>query len=369
MRGRVRKQEPMFVAVNINDLVDQRLAPDHPLRRIKDFTNQVLASMSDDFDRLYSDRGRYSVPPECLLRASLWQAMFSIRSERQLEETLRFDLRCRWFVDLPLDQDAWDHSTFSKARDAFLFEEFAVLFFEKHVEFLRAAGLVSNDHLSVDGTLLTAWASHKSLVPKNDLDSDGDPPRPPPGGRNAWVDFKGTKRSNSTHVSATDPEAKLASKGTGAKLSHELSVLAENRNNLAIEFLVASPTGTSERECAASMVAHLCNKGLAPKTVGGDRKYSDGDALVLALDELGVSPHFSVREDRPNALARVFESDPGYPISIRCRMRIEEIFAYVKGVAGLAQVKVRGAMRVLGVAAIGLAAYNLTRHASLTASV
>jgi hypothetical protein len=293
--------------------------------------------------------------------------MFSIRSERQLEETLRFDLRCRWFVGLPLDQDAWDHSTFSKARDALLFEEIAVLFFEKHVEFLRSADLVSNDHLSVDGTLLGAWASHKSLVSKDDFDDQGNPPKAPPGGRNGWVDFKGTKRSNATHISATDPEAKLASKGTGAKLSHELSVLSENRNNLAVDFVVAPPTGTSERECAASMVASLCEKGLTPKTVGADRKYSDGDTLVVELAKRGIDPHFSVRHDRPNALARVFESDPGYPISIRCRMRIEEIFAYLKTVPRIAQVKVRGALRVLGVTAIALAAYNLTRQASLTA--
>jgi hypothetical protein len=246
-----------------------------------------------------------------------------------------------------------------------LIEEIAVLFFERHVEYLRAAGLVSDDHLSVDGTLLTAWASHKSLVSKDDLDEDGNPPSPPPGGRNGWVDFKGTKRSNATHISSTDPEAKLASKGTGAKLSHELSVLAENRNNLAIDFTVAAPSGTSERECAAAMVALLCSKGHAPKTLGGDRKYSDGDELVAALDKLGVAAHFSVRDDRPNALARVFESDDGYPISIRCRMRIEEIFAYVKTVPRLVQVKVRGACRVFGVAAIALAAYNLTRHSSL----
>ena len=171
MRGRTRQQEPLFVAVNVDKIVDRHLAPDHPLRRIKIFTDRVLATMSSDFDRLYSDRGRYSVPPECLLRALLWQAMFSIRSERQLEETIRFDLRCRWFVGLPLDQDAWDHSTFSKAREAFRLEEIAVIFFERHVQFLRDEGLVSSDHLSVDGTLLAAWASHKSLISRDEFDS------------------------------------------------------------------------------------------------------------------------------------------------------------------------------------------------------
>lgn len=365
MRGREDKQRAMFVVGDLHSLVETRIAPDDPLRRIKAFADRVLVSLSDEFDALYARTGRDSIPPELLLRALLWQAMFSIRSERQLEATLQFDLRCRWFVGLPLDADAWDHSTFSKARDTFLLQELAHRFFEQHVEFLRAEGLLSSEHLSIDGTLLAAWASHKSLVSKDDLDDDGNPPKAPPGGRNGWVDFKGENRSNATHVSATDPEAKLASKGVGAKLSHEMSVLSENRNNFAINFVVSAPTGTSEREDAATLTSIECMRGRRPLTVGADRKYSDGDALVLALDALGVTPHFAVRNDRPNALARLFHDDPGYSISIRCRMRIEEIFAYIKTVAGLAKLKVRGVARVLGVAAVALAAYNLRRHASL----
>lgn len=368
MRGRVRKQEPLFVAVNVERLVDERLAPDHPLRRIRKFANDVLATMSDEFDRAYSDRGRMSVPPECMLKALLWQALFSVRSERQLEDVLRFDLRARWFVGLPLDQDAWDHAAFSRARSSFMLQEFAVLFFERHVEMLRCEGFVSNDHLSVDGSLLQAWASHKSLVSKDDLDDDGKPPPPPPGGRNAWVDFKGAKRSNATHVSATDPEAKLASKGVGAKLSHELSVVMENRNGLPIDFTIAAPSGTSEREQAHCLMRSLSEKNLTPKTLGADRKYSDGDELVLQCSSLGITPHFAVRDDRPNALARICHDDLGYGISMRCRMRIEEIFAYVKTIAGLAQIKVRGHLRAWGVAALALAAFNLTRHASLVRS-
>jgi transposase len=355
----------MFISVNINRLVDQQLAADHPLRRIKVFTDHVLASLSDDFDDLYAATGRPSVPPECLLRALLWQALFSIRSERQLEETIRYDLRCRWFVDVPLDRDAWDHSTFTKARESLLLAKLSEKFFERHVEFLRAAGLVSDDHLSVDGTLLGAWASHKSLVNKADLDKDGKPPVAPKGGRNAWVDFKGQKRSNETHTSVSDPDAKLASKGTGAKLSYELNLLAENRNALAVAFSVESPSGTSEREAAAALVEAQSEKGHTPLTVGADRKYAEGDQLVPALVAMGVTPHFAVRDDRPKALARAYQDTPGYPISLRCRMRIEEVFAFVKCVSGLAQVKVRGLSRVLGVAAIALAAYNLTRHASL----
>jgi len=368
MRGREDKQRSMFVVGDLYSLVEKRIPADDPLRRIKQFADRVLASLSDEFERLYASTGRDSIAPELLLRALLWQAMFSIRSERQLEATLQFDLRCRWFVGLPLGDDAWDHSTFSKARDSFLLQELSHRFFERQVEFLRAEDLLSSEHLSVDGTLLAAWASHKSLVSKDDLDDDGNPPPPPSGGRNGWVDFKGEKRSNATHVSATDPDAKLASKGTGAKLSHEMSVLSENRNNFAINFTVSAPSGTSEREDAATLVNIEAMRGRKPETVGGDRKYSDGDALVLVLASLGVTPHFAVRDDRPNALARLFHDDPGYSISIRCRMRIEEIFAYIKGVAAIAKVKVRGLTRVLGVAAIALAAYNLRRHASLRAA-
>ena len=365
MRGCEDKQRSMFVVGDLHTLVERRVAADHPLRRIKVFADRILRSMSAEFDAAYAKTGRCSIAPELLLRAMLWQAMYSIRSERMLEEEVQFDLRCRWFIGLPLDTDAWDHSVFSKAREDFMLQEFAHRFFELHVEMLRDEGLLSSDHLSIDGTLLAAWASAKSLVSKDEIDKNGKPPKAPPGGRNGWVDFKGKKRSNKTHVSASDPEAKLASKGTGAKLSFEMSVLAENRNNLAINFTVSSPTGTSERDDAAVLVGIEAMRGRTPMTVGADRKYADGDGLVCALDALGVTPHFAVRDDRPNALARLFHDDEAYAVSIRSRMRIEEIFAYVKCVAGLAKVKVHGLLRVLGVAAIGLAAYNLRRHASL----
>ncbi|HZU82190.1 MAG TPA: transposase, partial [Polyangiaceae bacterium] len=211
-------------------LVERRLPQDHPLRAIKANADQILKSLDAEFDKLYPKRGRESVPPEWMLRALLWQALYSVRSERQLEMALRFDLLCRWFVGLPLHEDAWDHSVFSQAREKFLLQTLAQLFFEQHLAFLREKGLLSSEHLSVDGTLLAAWASHKSLVKKDDLDSDGKPPPAGPGGRNSWVDFKGEKRSNATHISATDPESKLASKGAGAKLSHELNIVTENRN-------------------------------------------------------------------------------------------------------------------------------------------
>ena len=365
MRGREKKQTVMFSTATIESLVEKKLPSDHPLRKIKEKTNEVLKELSPQFDDLYSRTGRPSIPPEYLLRAMLWMALFSIRSERQLEEVLRFDLRCRWFVGLSLDDDAWDHSAFSKARGSLVLDIIAESFFQKHLDFLREAGLLSDEHLSVDGTLLGAWASHKSLVLRSELDKGGKPPTTPEGGRNGWVDFKGEKRSNATHVSATDPDSRLASKGVGAKLSHELNVLAENRNNFAVGLIVKSPTGTSEKEAALALVKQEIKAGRTPATLGGDRKYSDGDSLVEALVEDSVTPHFAVRDDRPNAAARLFQDEPGFKVSIRKRMRIEEIFAFVKNIGGLAKVKVRGTVRVLGIATIAIAAYNLTHEAHL----
>ncbi len=356
----------MFITVSIDKMVEAQMPPDHPLRRIKAYSESVLKSLNDDFDALYAKNGRPSVPPEQILLALLWQALFSIRSERLLEDVMRYDLRCRWFVGIRLDEDPWDHSTFSRARESLRLQALSQMFFERHVEFLRAEGLTSSDHLSIDGTLLEAHASQKSFVPKDEFDGDGNPPPAGPGGRNAWVDFKGKKRSNDTHRSVTDPEARLASKGAGAKPCHELDIVTENRNNLVVDFTVSAPGGSAERDNALALVSLLVTRGYAPKTVGADRGYSNGDDLVLALDKMGVTPHFAVRDDRPNSLARATVNESGYEVSIRKRMRIEEVFGYVKRIAGLAKLRVCGTLRVFGQAAIALAAYNLTRHASLT---
>lgn len=364
MRGRLKKQASFIAPFSIESLVETQLPQNHPLRRIKAEAESVLKSLSFEFDRLYADRGRPSVPPELMLMALLWQALFSIRSERQLIECLRFDLRCRWFVGLPLNQEVFDSSTFSKNREDLRLEIIGELFFKRHVAFLREEGLLSSDHLSVDGSLLAAWASPKSLVRRDELDKGGKPPVPPEGGRNGWVDFKGEKRSNETHVSASDPDSKLASKGAGAKLSHELNIVAENRNNFVVAYTVNPPTGTSERDAAQSLIEQECKAERAPETVGADRKYSEGEKLTEALFDLSVKPHFAVRDDRPNALARLFHDDD-FKISIRKRMRIEEIFGYIKSVCGLSKVKVRGTLRVYGVAGLALSAYNLTHQARL----
>ncbi len=368
MRGIEPRQVALSVFISIEQMVAARLPSDHPLRRIKQYADEVLRRMSPDIDALYARGGRPSIAPELILRALLWKALFSVRSETLLVEHLEFDILARWFVGLPLDMAAWDHSTFSANRENLRLQILMETFFKEQLKFLREADLVSSKHLSVDGTLIEAWASQKSMVRRDDLDENGKPPAPPEGGRNPWVDFKGQKRSNATHVSATDPDARLASKGNGSKIAHELSFLAENRNNLVVGVEVRSPMSSkSERDAAKKLVEREVREGRKPKSVGADTSYADGDDLVVALDRLGVHAHFSARDDRPDALARAFHDEPGFAVSIQKRMRIEEIMGYVKTVAGLSKVKVRGHINVLAEATLAATAYNFTRAANILA--
>ena len=367
MRGSEPRQFAFSVFVSIEEMVAKRLPADHPLRVIKAAADETLARMSPKMDSLYASGGRPSVAPELMLRALLWQALFSVRSETQLVERLEFDMLARWFVGLPLDHSPWDHSTFSANRAHLRLPILMELFFHTQLEFLREKDLLSSEHLTVDGTLIQAWASQKSMVSRTDLDDDGKPPAPPSGGRNPFVDFKGKKRSNATHVSATDPDAKMASKGNGTKIAHEISIIAENRNNFVVGVEVRSPNSSkSERDAAISLIARQHSEGRQPKTVGGDRAYADGDDLVLALDRLGVEAHFAARNDRPHALARVFHDNPGFSISMKKRMRIEEVFGYIKTISGMAQVKVRGHINVLSAATMALTAYNFVHFASVS---
>ncbi len=351
MRGKPNTQIVMLPSISVEALIEGTLPESHPVRRIKKKADEVLKSISSQIDKLYPKTGRYSIPPEYLLKALLWKALFSIRSERQLVLQVQFNLLCRWFVGLPIDTDAWDASTFSKNRGE-LFKgrliEISQIFFQAHLDFLRKENLLSDEHLSVDGTLLDAWASQKTFIKKSDLDENGNPPPPPAGGRNEWVDFKGKKRSNDTHISATDPDAKLASKGGKARICHELNVLSENRNNFAVGFCVKSPTGTSEREAAHEMIEKECNDGRTPSTVGGDKNYSNGDELVEQMFKLNVDAHFPARENQPNSLARLFHEEDGYATSLRKRMKIEEVMGYVKTGCCMAKLKGRGQARVIG---------------------
>jgi len=368
MRGRQEHQLEMLPAISIDAQINRTLPPDHPLRCIRINAEEVLKKMSPDIDEMYSHTGRPSIAPEYLLKSLLWMALFSIRSERQLIEQLQYNLLAKWFVGIPIDMLIWDATTFSKNRSE-LFEgrliTLAQVFFQVHLTFLRENDLLSSEHLSVDGTLLNAWASQKSFVRKDELDENGKPPPPPEGGRNGWVDFKGEKRSNDTHISATDPDARLASKGGASRLCHELHVISENRNNFAVAFLVTPPSGTSEREAAAVLVKSEIEAGRPPQTLGGDKNYSNGDTLAKQLMEMDVRPHFPARENQPNAIARQFHDDEGYDVSRCKRMRIEEIFGYIKKVCGLEKLKVRGTDRVTGVSAIALSGYNLIIEANL----
>ena len=265
---------------------DDRVPPDHPLRPIRQMTDTVLARLSSRFDRLYSDIGRPSVPPEQLLRALLLQALYTVRSERLLMEQLQYNLLFRWFVGLSLDDAVWTPTVFSKNRDRLLDGDIAQAFFLEVRAEAQAAGLLSDEHFTVDGTLLEAWASQKSFRPKD----RSDPPSNEPTGRNPKVNFRGEERANDTHQSTTDPDARLYKKASGqeAKLAYLGHVLTENRHGLIIDALVTHATGTAERDAAAALIADVPATGRV--TVGGDKNY-DTKGFVQQLRAMGVTPH------------------------------------------------------------------------------
>jgi transposase len=336
---------------------------DHPLRPIRAMVNAILADLSREFSRLYSKFGRPSIPPEKLLRALLLQIFFSIRSEPLLLEQLRYNLLFRWFVGLGMDDPIWDVSTFSKNRERFLGGEISKKFFATVVERARNAGLLSDEHFTVDGTLIEAWASQKSFKPK-----DPDGPVPPADGRNEEVDFKGQRRSNETHVSTTDAEARLYRKSTGtpAVLGYLGHALMENRNGLIVEACVTQATGTAEREAALAMVTAL--GGSERITLGGDKGY-DVAAFVAALRELNVTPHVAQNDrGRRSAIDGRTTRHEGYALSQRRRKRVEEIFGWAKVVGNVRKVHFRGCRLVEDVVMWTAVAFNLVRMRNLMAA-
>lgn len=357
MRGTDERSGALFSYVDI----EARVAAGHPLRRIRELVNTALAKLDERFAALYSREGRPSIPPERLIRASLLQLFYSVRSERQLMERLDFDLLFRWFVGLGIDDPVWDHSVFSKNRDRLLTTEIAQEFLAALVMEPKIKRLLSHEHFSVDGTLLRAWASMKSFRPK---DGSGNPPE---GGRNGEQDFRGEKRSNDTHESTTDPDARLYRKGNGqeSRLCYMGHAVMENRNGLAIFGEVTHATGTAEREAALAWIdKHGPNRRI---TVGGDKAY-DVFEFIEALQERDVTPHIAVNGNirwngvpRKTAIDRRTTRHPGYWVSQRIRKRIEEIFGWTKTIGGLAQVKVRRLAKVNAAFIFGLAAYNLIR--------
>ena len=342
----------------------KRVPATHPIREIKLLADAALRKLDQVFDEMYASNGRPSIPPERLLKGQLLIALYSVRSERQFCERLDYDLLFRFFLDMNLDDPSWDATTFTKNRDRLVEHEVARLFFEEVVRQAKKAGLISAEHFTVDGTLIEAWASLKTFRRKGEKPEDRDPPDDP---GNPTVNFHGEKRSNKTHESTTDPEAKLARKGAGkeAKLSYSENVLMENRNGLCVDLRVAEASGHAERDEALEMVRRLRRRGYDPKTVGGDKGYCQGDFPQRLMD-LNIKPHVAIPANAAKrSPARRFVYSAGYRTSQIVRKRIEEIFGWKKTVGVFRRTRFKGRARTWASAYITGAAYNLTRMIKL----
>lgn len=349
MRGNDNElQAGMFSYVTL----EQRVPVDHPLRGIRKIVDQVLGEMSASFESLYSKVGRPSVPPERLMRALLLQVFYSVRSERMLMEQLDYNLLFRWFVGMEMDEAVWNHAVFSKNRDRLLNHELAQQFFAKVKQ--QAKGLMSDDHFTVDGTLIEAWASHKSFRRKDDDDA----------GPTAGNDFHGEKRTNETHESKTDLDARLYKKSYGkeSKLSYLGHTLVENRNGLIASAMATEADGYAERDAALLMVDEL-TKGRRSKqiTLGADKAYDVKD-FVDTVRELGAVPHVARNnKNRRSAIDGRTTRHPGYAISLSKRWLVEKPFGWMKQIGGLRKIKLRGLEKVEWLFVFTCAAFNLLR--------
>jgi len=357
MRGSDTQQSAMFSYLS----PEQRVPTEHPLRRVREITDRLLDDLSDLFDQMYSTMGRPSIAPEKLLRALLLQVLYTIRSERMLIEQLDYNLLFRWFVGLNMDDAVWDVTVFTKNRDRLLKAEVARRFFDLVVEEARGLDLMSDEHFTVDGTLLEACAGLKSF--KN---RDGVETAPPDDPGNPTVNFHGEKRSNQTHQSTTDPEALLARKGGGkeAKLSYCGNVLMENRNGLVADVETMQADGTAERDAAVVMLASL--PGDDRVTVGADKGY-DTKGFVADARGLNATPH--VAQKKHSAVDGRTTRHEGYRVSQQKRKRVEEIFGWMKTVGGMRKLRHRGLELVGWMFTFTAAAYNLVRIRNLTKSV
>ena len=368
MRGSDRRSGALFSYVNL----EQRVPRGHPLRVIRGIANEALGSMSDAFSALYASTGRPSIPPEMLLRALLLQAFYGVRSERQLMERLEFDMLFRWFVGLEVDDLVWDASTFSKNRDRLLAGDAAAAFLAAIVAHPKVRRLVSTEHFSVDGTLVEAWASMKSFRPKAEGEDPPDDGAPPEGGhgRNAEVDFRGERRSNETHASTTDPDARLfrKSRGTGAVLCFMGHALMENRSGLVVDAELTRAAGTAERLAALAMLEGVAHETGRRVTIGADKGYDTAD-FVMEVRELNAVPHVAQNTaGRRSAIDGRTTRHPGYAASQRIRKRIEEFFGWTKSSAGHRKTRFRGLPRVRFAFTLTAAAYNLIRLPKLIAA-
>jgi len=374
MRGADGQSGKLFSYLSPESLVPQ----EHPLRAIRLLVNAALERLSPAFSRIYADSGRPSIPPEKLLRALLLQALFTVRSERQLMQQITYNMLFRWFVGLAMDAPVWDVTVFTKNRDRLLEGDIARGFLAAILADPQVTPLLSSEHFSVDGTLIEAWAelakvppasaggmpaegSMKSFRPK---DGSGEPPGP---GRNGDRDFRGEKRSNETHASTTDPDARLFKKAAGqaSRLCHMGHALMENRNGLVVDATLTTATGTAEHEAAIAMVGDLPEGGRI--TLGGDKAYDTRD-FVAEMRRLGVTPHVSQNsKGRRSAIDGRTTRHAGYAVSVRVRKRIEEVFGWIKTVAGLRKTRHRGTVRVGWMFTFAAAAYNLVRIPNLLA--
>lgn len=376
MRGPEQKQSTMIALLSPSSVVPT----DHPLRSIKVRADAALKAMSPLFDKMYAAVGRPSIPPETLLKGQLLVALYSVRSERQFCEQLAYNLLFRWFLDMDMTSTPFDASTYSKNRGRLLEHEACAIFFQQIVSQADQEGLLSSEHFSVDGSLIEAWASMKSFEPK---DKDTDKPAAPTGRgkggrsrikkrrgkrgeRNSWKDFSGTKRSNETHASTTDPEARLMRKSAGqeAKLSFSLHALMENRNGLLTDFVVDLATGTAERDVAEAMLRAV--RGGHNITVGADKGY-DTKGFVDACREIGATPHVAQNTSgrRRSAIDGRTTRFIGYALSRRARMFIESIFGWLKTIGGLRRTRFKGRARTGAYGYMASAAYNLVRMVRL----
>jgi len=354
MRGNDIHQQAMFSYVSL----ESRVPEDHPLRSIRRLVDQVLSGLSEGFTAMYSRTGRPSIAPERLLRTLLLQVLYTIRSERLLMEQLDYNLLFRWFVGMTMDDVVWDHSTFTKNRDRFLESDLAGAFFSAVVFRAGEAGLLSDEHFTVDGTLIDAWASLKSFRSKDDGGGDCD-------GHNCPVDFHGKHRRNETHESPTDPDARLYRKGKGkeSRLSFMGHALMENRHGLVVDTRLTLATGTAEREAALEMVSGV--SGRKRITLGADKGYDTAD-FVDSLRQLDVTPHVAQNDTRRrSAVDRRTVRHPGYAVSQRMRKRVEEIFGWIKTVGNLRKTRHRGLARVDWMFTFTAAVYNLVRMRTL----
>lgn len=355
MRGTDRQQSSMFSYIS----AEQRVPNDHPLRAIRVMVDAAVSELQAEFDAMYAQGGRPSIPPEKLLRALLLQILYTVRSERQLMEQLDYNLLFRWFVGLSMDDPVWDVSVFTKNRERLLDAELAQRFFNQVVTQARAQGLISAEHFTVDGTLIEAWAGQKSFQR-----TQGKPTPPPDDPGNPSVNFRGERRCNATHQSTTDPQARLYKKAAGreAKLCYLGHLLMENRNGLVVNTRLTQADGYAERRAAVAMVEEI--PGFSRVTLGGDKGY-DAKEFVRELRDHQVTPH--VAQKPASAIDRRTTRHSGYLLSQSRRKRVEEVFGWLKTVAALRKTRHRGQPRVDWIFTLAAAAYNLVRIRNLTA--